>query len=243
LKAIILAGGKGKRLQAISDVLPKPLMPINGIPILSSTLNSLKQSGIVDVAIVTGHHGDLIRRFAGDGGDYGVKITYYEQVELIGSGHAVLQAIEFVDEPVMVIAGDTAFSSAHLEGLSEFHREMSSDVSLCLKRLPTERLASTSSVQLGDDHRILSFVEKPQPGKAPSNLSAALLHIYPANLGDYLNKVSLSVRGEYELTEVINMMIADGLRVMGKEFPLPPDITDARDFLRLNFPYVSELVN
>ena len=229
-------------MQLISDLLPKPLMPINGQPILASTLTSLKQCGIIDIAIVTGHHGDLIRRFVGNGDRYDVQIKFYEQVEQEGSGHATMQAIEFVNETVMVIAGDTAFSATHIRGLTEFHREMSADLSLCLKRLPTERLASASSVELGSDHRILSFVEKPEPGEAPSNLSAALLHIYPANLKDYLRQLRLSSRGEYELTEVINMAIADGLRVVGKEFPLPPDITDARDFLRLNFPYMSELV-
>ena len=142
----------------------------------------------------------------------------------------------------MIIAGDTAFSTAHIAGLAEFHRQQGADVSLCLKRLSPDKLAATSSVKLGDGHRVLSFVEKPEPGSAPTDLAAALLHIYPSSLVEYLSRVPLSPRGEYELTGVINMMIDAGLRVVGKEFPEPSDITGPHDFLVHNFPYIDRLL-
>ncbi len=242
LKAIILAGGKGSRLHPITELIPKPLLPIGGRPILATLLSSLKAGGILDVAIVIGHLGHLIRRFVGSGGEYGLRINYYEQIEPKGSGHAVMKAIRFIDDVVMIVAGDTAFTSTHIAGLAGFHRQQEADVSLCLKRLPFDRLAATSSVQLADNHRIVSFEEKPEQGSAPTNLAAGLLHIYPPSLEDYLNRVPLSPRGEYELTAIIKMMIDDGLRVVGKEFPTPPDITDARDLLDLNFPYMKTLL-
>lgn len=138
----------------------------------------------------------------------------------------------------MVMASDTAFGFNHIGGLVQFHETSGADVSLSLKRLPIERLVASSSVAIDAAGRITQIVEKPTPDTAPSDIACALLHIYPPSLADYLPRVGLSDRGEYELTDVIAMMIDDGLKVMGKVEPVAPDLTDQRDLLRLNFDYL-----
>lgn len=250
MKAIILAAGKGRRLVPITDWVPKPLLPIGGRPIIGTLLTSLRTAGITDVLIVVGHLADKMYDFLGDGSAYGVRLTYREQVEQLGTAHAVMQALDSVDGETMVLAGDTAFGPSHIGGLAEFHRQAGADLSVSLKRVPKERLAATSSVALAPDGavspalggRITCIVEKPAHGTAPSDVAAAPLHIYPPSLADYLPRVGLSSRGEYELTEVITMMIADGLRVMGRIEPQAPNLTDQRDILRLNFDYLEPLL-
>jgi len=267
MKAIIMAAGKGKRLRPITEWVPKPLLPIGGQPIIGTLLTNLRAAGISDVLVIVGHLADKMRRFLGDGSGYGVRLTYREQRERLGTAHAVMQAVDFISGETMVLAGDTAFGPNHVGGLVEFHRQTCADLSISLKRVPVELLASTSSVALAPDDgsvepsgrasgrglaevaveperggRITRIVEKPAPGTAPSDVAAAPLHIYPPSLADYLPRVGLSSRGEYELADVITMMIAAGLRVMGKIEPLAPSLTDQRDILRLNFEYLKPLL-
>ena len=242
MKAIILAGGKGRRLEPLTGILPKPLLPIGGRPILSILLEGLEAAGVGDVAIVVGHLGELVRSYVGDGQAFGVRVTYFEQPEQLGSGDAIVRAADFIDDTVMVIAGDTGFSLSHIKGLADFHRDRGAEISLCLKRVPPEVLSSTSSVRLEDDNRITGFVEKPSPGAELGDLAAALLHIYPPELKDYISKPPLSERGEYELTSVLTMMIRDGMLVLGQEHPEAPGLTDVSDLLQLNFDYAGRLL-
>ena len=250
MKAIIMAAGKGKRLRPITEWVPKPLLPIGGQPIIGTLLANLRTAGITDVLVIAGHLADKMRRFLGDGSAYGVRLICREQKVRRGTAHAVMQALDFINGETMVLAGDTAFGPNHVGGLVEFHRRTGADLSISLKRVPVERLAATNSVSFVPDEtvppeqggRITHIVEKPAPGTAPSDVAGAPLHIYPPSLPDYLPRVELSSRGEYELTDVVTMMIADGLRVMGKIQPMAPNLTDQRDILRLNFDYLKPLL-
>ncbi len=250
MKAIIMAAGKGKRLRPITEWVPKPLLPIGGQPIIGTLLANLRTAGITDVLVIAGHLADKMRRFLGDGSAYGVRLICREQKVRRGTAHAVMQALDFINGETMVLAGDTAFGPNHVGGLVEFHRRTGADLSISLKRVPVERLAATNSVSFVPDEtvppeqggRITHIVEKPAPGTAPSDVAGAPLHIYPPSLPDYLPRVELSSRGEYELTDVVTMMIADGLRVMGKIQPMAPNLTDQQDILRLNFDYLKPLL-
>ena len=241
MKAIIMAAGKGERLRPFTEWLPKTLLPIGGRPIMEILLANLRQAGISQAVIIYGHLGDVLRRFLGDGSRYGLELIFREQTERLGTAHAVMQAADLIsahDDAVMVMAGDTAFGFNHIGGLVQFHRTSGADVSLSLKRLPVERLSASSSVAIDAVGRITRIVEKPAPGTAPSDIACAPLYIFPPSLADYLTRVGLSVRNEYELTDVIAMMIDDGLKVMGKVEPVAPNLTSQRDLLRLNFDYL-----
>ena len=249
MQAIIMAAGKGKRLRPITDWLPKSLLPIAGRPIIETLLTNLRQTGISRAVIIYGHLGEMLQRFLGDGSRYGMEFIFREQTERLGTAHAVMQVADLISAQddaasshvrsgVMVMAGDTAFSFDHIGGLVQFHRTSGADVSLSLRRLPVEQLSASSSVAIDAAGRITQIVEKPAPGTAPSDIACALLHIYPPSLADYLTRVGLSARNEYELTDVIAMMIDDGLKVMGKVEPVAPNLTSQRDLLRLNFDYL-----
>ena len=241
MQAIIMAAGESERLRPITEWLPKTLLPVGGRPIVEILLTNLRQAGIGQAVIICGHLGDVLRRFLGDGSRYGLELIFREQAERLGTAHAVMQATDLIsaqNDTVMVMAGDTAFSFDHIAGLMQFHRTSGADVSLSLKRLSVERLSASSSVAVDPAGRITRIVEKPAPGAAPSDIASAPLYIYPPSLVDYLSRVGLSPRNEYELPDVITMMIDDGLKVMGKVEPVAPNLTSQRDLLRLNFDYL-----
>jgi NDP-sugar pyrophosphorylase family protein len=241
VQAIIMTAGKGERLRPFTEWLPKTLLPIGGRPIIETLLTNLRQAEVSQAVIIHGHLGETLRRFLGDGSRYGLELIFRQQTERLGTAHAVMQAADLIsaqDGAVMVLAGDTAFGFNHIAGLMQFHRTSGADVSLSLKRLPVERLSASASVAVDPAGRITQIVEKPAPGTAPSEIASAPLYIYPPSLTDYLTRVGLSPRNEYELPDVITMMIDDGLKVMGKVEPVAPNLTDQQDLLRLNFSYL-----
>lgn len=242
MKAVVLAAGHGKRMLPLSEILPKPLLPINGVPILETTLTSLAQSGIREVAVVVEYMAGMIEEFVGDGSRFGLSATYIRQGEARGTGHAVAIAGDFLDGNIAVAAGDTAFSPEHVSGTVDLFRSQNAGAALCLKRLSPERLAQTSSVEIDDTGVITRFVEKPPIGTAPSEYAAALLHVYNGDLRDCLDTLEPSPRGEIELPDVLDGLRVRGHKILGKAFATPPDLTTPEDLLRLNFDYIDTLL-
>jgi NDP-sugar pyrophosphorylase family protein len=242
MKSVILAAGGGTRLRPLTEQIPKPLLPIRGRPILETLLRGLAANRVSEVRIVVGHLAEQIRGFVGDGGRFGVAVTYAEQVPQRGTADALLRVADFIDATTLVLAGDTALGAAPLARLAAFHEERGADATLCLKRIPRELLSRSSAVALAPDGRITDFVEKPATGEEPGELAAAMVHVHSPALRPYLEAVETSERGELELTSAVQAMIADGRRVLGLELPRPPDLTDLRDLMRLNFPYTAGLL-
>ena len=86
MKAVILAAGKGTRMKELTSELPKPMLRIQGKPILEHIVDGLKAAGIREIFIVTGWRADVIERYFGDGNRWGMKIQYGRQVVQDGTG-------------------------------------------------------------------------------------------------------------------------------------------------------------
>ncbi len=103
--AIILCGGFGARLRPFTEILPKPLMPINGKPILEIVINNLKKNNFRNIILSIGYKGDLIKSFFGNGKKYGVKINYIEEVKPLGT-MGPLKLIKKLPNNFLVMNGD-----------------------------------------------------------------------------------------------------------------------------------------
>ncbi len=107
MKAIILAGGRGKRLRPITDYVPKPLVPIKNVPIIEWQLKYLKKFGITEVIICTGYKQEMIENHL-DMKDIGIKIKFSIEKSPLGTGGAIKKAGEMIkDKSFFVINGDT----------------------------------------------------------------------------------------------------------------------------------------
>src|SRR5689334_7352044 len=107
MKAVILAAGKGTRMKELTDELPKPMLKIQGRPILQHILEGIISAGVREVFIVTGHRAEVIESYFGDGSKWGAKISTGRQVVQDGTGKAPEVARAFVGEsPFILTYGD-----------------------------------------------------------------------------------------------------------------------------------------
>lgn len=225
--AVLLAAGRGKRLRPYTDNTPKPLLPVDGRPLLDHSLTAVAAAGIKQVCLVTHHLAQQIEQFVGDGSNWGLKIVFCSQSELLGTAHALNEAVQAY--PLMFSNGVSFLLSAtdyiwpenYLYDLVAAHTRGRVDISVSLKRIPGADLSERSSVAFNPQGGIARIVEKPGPGQAPSDFVASLTTILPAATTAYLANMHPSPRGEYELQMIINQMIDDGYRAQGIEQAAP----------------------
>ncbi len=205
MKAVILAGGLGKRLRPITEEVPKPLVPVLGRPVVDYTLQNLPEE-ISEVIFVIGYKGEMIKKQYGEEA-YGKKISYVVQEQQLGTGHAVKCAAKLIDTPFLLLYGDDIYGP---EGLQKLVKR---DWALLARRVDhPERFGV---LMLREDGTVDKMIEKPQIFVSDlSWVGAAKLQ------PEFLNvEVPLSPRGEYEATDMVNSLIRDG-----KKFY--PEITD-----------------
>lgn len=136
MKAMILAAGHGTRLLPLTTTLPKPLLPIAGKPLIIWNLLLLREHGVTEVCINLHHLGHLIQNELGDGSQFGMHITYFRELILLGTGGAIKQAEPFFGgEAFLVLNGDTLVE-LDLTGMIAFHREHGGLATLALRDDP-----------------------------------------------------------------------------------------------------------
>ena len=107
MKAIILAGGRGKRLRPITDKIPKPLIPINEKPLIEWTIKYLKKYGITEIIISSGYKSNLIEKFLKKKKNFGCEVIFSNEKTPLGTGGAIKRALRYIDEEsFLVLNGD-----------------------------------------------------------------------------------------------------------------------------------------
>ena len=106
MKAFLLAAGKGKRLLPFTEDNPKPLVKVGGVSLIERIIKTLKNTNIEEIVINLHHRGEKIVNLLGDGSDYGLKISYSLEKELLGTGGGIQNAIHHFEEPFFVLSSD-----------------------------------------------------------------------------------------------------------------------------------------
>ncbi|MFQ6050242.1 MAG: nucleotidyltransferase family protein [Candidatus Hydrothermarchaeota archaeon] len=240
MDAVILAAGKGKRLMPITERIAKPLLPIDGKPVIEQIVISLKKLGFKRIFIIIGHLGNQIEKYLGNGSKYNIKIEYRRQVPL-GTAHALRCVENDIKGDFLVTASDSIFPLSHIRDLVKKHKKERCDATISLKKVNIKDIPSMSTVTLQGD-RILKIVEKPKKGQVLSNISASPLYVFGDVVFDFLKDVRISERGEYELQDAIQKMIDSNLCVKGVFSEKWKHLTDINDLIELNFPYLIEFM-
>lgn len=154
---VIQAGGKGTRLYPYTQVLPKPLMPIGGTPILKMVIGQLADHGFRDLHITLGYLGEMIRWCCGTGRDWGVRIRYWEEDQPLGT-IGPLRKIEGLDRPFLVLNGDL-LTDLSFSNFFEFHRGSGAELSIATYMKAVQ--ISLGVLDIGVEQRVIGFREKP----------------------------------------------------------------------------------
>ena len=197
MKGVILAGGKGTRLQPATFAMNKHMVPILNRPMILYPLETLKTLGCTDILIVSGgNHLGAFADFLGDGSAYQVSLTYRVQKEAGGIAEALGLARDFAaGERVAVILGDNVFDNAQFE-------KMSGDgCALYVKKMPHP--GRFGVLRKGRDGTSKTIIEKPSDAE-PGELAVTGLYIYPAEVFNIIPTLVPSGRGELEITDVNN---------------------------------------
>src|SRR5262245_53037094 len=160
---VILAAGKGTRMQPFSDRYPKPILPIAGKPLVGYQLEALRELGVREVVVVIGHLGFEVVRALGDGSAYGVDIRYVEQGATLGIAHAVSRLEPYVKRPFFLFLGDIFFETSGLDAMAQALEPGKCDGALAVKQEPDpEAIKRNFVVHLGKNDFVTRVIEKPR---------------------------------------------------------------------------------
>ncbi len=215
MKAVVLAAGEGVRLQPITATRPKHMIGLAGKPILQLCLEALKTSGVTEIAVVTHYMGDAIRRFFSDGKQLGLNIEYVEQAEMLGTGNAVSVVEPHVDDDFVLAYGDLLFSPEAVANVVRLFEAKKPAAVMAV--VPVEKPESYGVVEVAAGHIVKSITEKPTSGDAPSNLANAGIYMFSKEIFDKLRQIKASVRGEWELTDALSLLIEEAKTVLAAE--------------------------
>ena len=204
MKGILLCGGNGTRLLPLTKVTNKHLLPVGGKPMVFYPIDKMKEAGIDKILIVTGteHLGDVVS-LLGSGEEYGVDFTYKVQDKPLGIAHAVALGEDFVgSDDFIVLLGDNVFEfdmKALVEKFNKCGKSM-----LILKHSSTPERFGVARI---DGGILKEIVEKPK--NRISDLIVTGVYFYKSDIFGYMSELGLSDRGEYEISDLHNLLIKD----------------------------------
>lgn len=184
MKAVLLAAGEGTRLKPLTNNIPKVMLLMNGKPVLEYNINLLKKYDIKDIAVNLWYLPHKIKEYFKDGKDWGIRIVYSEEKEILGTAGALKKLTNFLDIRFVVIYGDV-INNINISDMIEFHKKKKGIATIALYE-ETENPKTKGLVEIDDNKKILNFIEKP---KNPiTNLANAGVYIFEPEVLDFIPK-------------------------------------------------------
>ena len=227
MHAVVIAAGEGRRLLPLTERWPKPLLPIDGRPVLATLLRELAAAGFDETTIVVGRLGEEIEALVGDGSAFGLGVRYVEQPEPLGSADAVVRALAAgVAPPLLVTAADTVYRAGDLAVAAKCWSESNTAGAIGV-RVDAGPERTPVRAEAG---RLLALDESDGSG-----LAAAPLWFLDERLAGSL----ASLPGPpFELAEAVARTLADGREIAALDLGPTRDLTRPTDVILRNFPYL-----
>jgi NDP-sugar pyrophosphorylase family protein len=197
MRAIILAGGKGVRLAPVTEVIPKPLVPIGGRPIMEIVIRQLQHHGFSHITLAVGYMADLIRAYFGDGTKFGVKIDYSYESDPLGTA-GPLALINGLDETFLVMNADV-LTNINYKKLVHYHRALKGVATIAAYERET-RIDLGVIIKNGD-RRIIDYVEKP----TTKHLVSMGVYVFEPQILQFING-----QGYIDFPELVKLVLKAG---------------------------------
>jgi D-glycero-alpha-D-manno-heptose 1-phosphate guanylyltransferase len=194
IRALVLAGGLGKRLRPVVSGVPKPLAIVEDRTFLDILIDLLAKKGVRDFLMLTGYKGDLIRHHFERRPLKGVRIDCLRESEPLGTGGAIKNAQHRATDPSLIVYGDS-FLDASVKDLMEFHLANDSDVTMCL--YPVEDVSRYGSVEIDRKNRIRAFYEKDQAPPGPGYINAGFYFVSKAFIQGLPENMAFSMESDF----------------------------------------------
>ena len=222
-----MAAGEGRRMRPVSERWPKPVLPIDGRPVIGTLLRALADAGFEHATVVTGHLAEQVERLVGDGAAFGLPVSYVHQPKPLGSADAVLRAA--AEPPFVVTAADTVFAAGDL---ARFLAEgAGADGAIAGRRDPPPSPPHRSPLRI-----VAGRVERVLDDDPGNPIGGAPLWLVGPAVARFLDP--LPGKPPYELSTAFQLAIDSGAEIRGIEIGPTRDLTSALDLVKENFPYL-----
>jgi CTP:molybdopterin cytidylyltransferase MocA len=226
-----MAAGEGRRLRPVTDRWAKPVLPIDGRPVIATLLNEIRAAGVERAVVVTGHLAEQVEALVGDGGGFGLDVRYVRQPEPHGSVDVVRRALAAgATTPLLVTAADTSYTAGDVARFAI--RAAEHDGALAVRRGYEPSQAKPGVRMEG------GFVRRVYDLEPGIELTSAPLWLLGEALLPFLDDVP---GPPYELKDAAQAAIDSGIAVAGIEIGPTRDLTDPLDLVRQNFTYLGSL--
>ena len=238
MKGIILHGGHGTRLRPLTHTGPKQLLPIANKPMSEYCIDSLKDAGITEIAIVIGGIGaNKVKEYYNSGEKFGVKIVYIEQDEPKGIAHAILLCKNFIgNDKFVVFLGDNIMTES-IRTITKNFINSSLEAFLLLCEVDNPQQFGVAKI---NDGKIIKIIEKPKD--PPSNLAVTGIYFLTSNIFETLETLRPSWRNELEIADALQILIDNNKKIdfqiiseFWKDTGTPKDVINANTTLLEKF--------
>lgn len=233
MEAVVMAAGEGQRLRPLTETYAKPVLPIDGRPVIGTLLRELAEAGVGRVTIVTGHLAEQVEALVGDGRAFSVEARFVRQPRPDGSADAVRRALAAgATPPVVVSAADTVFTRGDVARFRDRAAASGTAGALAARR-GFEPSSAKPGVRISG-----GLVESIYDLDHELELTSAPLWVLGAPLVPYLDSLA---GPPFELKDAYQRAIEAGERIAGIEIGSTRDLTRPDDLVRENFPYLRAL--
>jgi CTP:molybdopterin cytidylyltransferase MocA len=227
MDAIVMAAGEGRRLRPLTERWPKPVLPIDGRPVLATLLHELRAAGCTRTWLVVGHLAEQVERLVGDGAAFGLDVRTTRQPGVLGSADAVRRGLDDgAALPVVVVAADTVFRPGDVGRFREAFAGAGAAGAIAVRRDPPPGPGRRA---VGVLDGLVATIDD-----AHGSLSGAPLWGVDRPVADLLCRD----REPYELENAYRAALDAGETIVAVEIGKTRDLTDPLDLVEENFPYL-----
>lgn len=234
-KAVVLAAGRGTRMKQLTEDCPKPMLPIQGRPMLAHVVEGMETAGIEEILIVIGYRAELVTDYFAAHPPKRARLSYARQEQQDGTGSAARLGRDFVGDSLFLLTfGDILVDPETYRSM--FDLMGGADAVLAVKQVDDPHQGAAVYT---DGALVTRIIEKPPLGTSSTNWNNAGIYCLGPRVFDELDRIPLSPRGEYELTDAIHQMLGAGARFrwhpiegFWRDVGRPEDLAVAEEYVK-----------